>query len=103
MALSENTVFRPLINYEPTDASFTSDAVKLTAEKLKGKPLLADHRESITHIIGVVAKTEVVNGELIAYVRIPKAEEKNCSTGKNETFPYQRSFYRWLHHKLHCR
>ena len=70
VALSEDTIFRPLINYEPTDASFTSEAVKLTAKKLQGKPLLADHRESVFHIIGVVASTEVVNGELIAYVRI---------------------------------
>ncbi|SNZ08230.1 hypothetical protein SAMN06265182_1224 [Persephonella hydrogeniphila] len=87
VALSENTTFRPLINYEPTDASFTSEAVKLTAEKLKGKPLLANHRESVTHIIGVVANTEVLNGELIAYVRIPKAEEKIVALAKMKPSP----------------
>ena len=87
VALSEDTIFRPLINYEPTDASFTSEAVKLTAKKLQGKPLLADHRESVFHIIGVVASTEVVNGELIAYVRIPKAEEKIVALAKMKPSP----------------
>lgn len=87
VALSENTIFRPLIDYEPKDASFTPEAIKLTAEKLKGKPLLADHRESITHIVGVVADAEVVNGELIAYVRIPKAEEKIVALAKMKPSP----------------
>ena len=79
IVLKANEVMRPSVDGVGIKTIFSEKVLEKLANDLRGKPVLADHWESINKIVGVVSKAEVKDKYLIAYLRFPKGESEDLN------------------------
>jgi len=77
----------PEVNGEPAKTVFTLEAVNKIKDSIVGKPVLQDHFERVSNIVGVVSSAKVEDDTLIATVKIPNVEEKLISLIKLKPSP----------------
>lgn len=87
VVLRASSTMTPEVNGEPATTVFTLEAVNKIKDSIVGKPVLQDHYESVSNIVGVVSSAKVEEDTLIATVKIPKTEEKLISLIKLKPSP----------------
>lgn len=87
VVLKADQVMTPSVNGEGKKVKFSQKAVEKIAKNLKGKPVLQEHFETISNIVGVVSDAQVKDSLLIANIKIPKTEQKLISLVKLKPSP----------------
>ena len=87
VVLKAEQIMTPSVNGEGKKVKFSQKAVEKIAKNLKGKPVLQEHFETISNIVGVVSDAQIKDSLLIANIKIPKTEQKLISLVKLKPSP----------------